>query len=117
VFVALSITPEFIMTYFVSTAMGFITSNKLERRYPKQCINQAHSRDVRYAHPFNSWDEANRFATELTTSPNWPPNSRYYAIMTSASPNTQHVENHAAEAPRTSGLATRLRALLGSAAT
>jgi hypothetical protein len=99
------------MTFFVSTAMGFITSNKIDPQFPKQCIDQSRSRDVRWAYPFNTWDEANRFATTLTTSPNWPPSSRYYAIMTSASPNirTEEPVNTPTARP---GLGERLRAML-----
>jgi hypothetical protein len=106
------------MTFFVSTAMGFITSNKIDPEFPKRCIDQSRSKDVRWAYPFSSWDEANRFAVRLTTSPNWPPSSRYYAIMTSASPNIREEEPPASpiEPPVTTtvrqGIAERLRAML-----
>lgn len=100
------------MTFFVSTAMGFITSNKVDRDHPKKCIDQSRSRDVRWAHPFSSWDEANRFATELTNSPNWPPHSRYYAIMTSASPNTRADVQQTVEALKNPRALDRLKAFL-----
>ena len=106
------------MTFFVSTAMGFITTNKIDRQYPKQCIDQSRSRDVRWAHPFNTWDEANRFANDLTSSPNWPPQSRYYAIMTSASPNTKpEPDTQAVEKPQSLGAINRLKAFLNPATT
>jgi hypothetical protein len=103
------------MTYFVSTPMGFITNNTINHEFPKRCIDQARSRDVRWAHPFGSWMEANRFATELTSGKSWPPAARYFAILTSASPNLHEDEPPVAtivETPAKRGLGDRFRDML-----
>jgi hypothetical protein len=108
------------MTFFISTAMGFITNNIVDQEHPKRCIDQTRSRDVRWAHPFNTWDEANRFATALTMSLNWPPSARYYAILTSASPNVKPDPQPETESlpiveePKATRLGDRLRALIGA---
>lgn len=76
------------MSFFVSTAMGFITADHFSEENPKSCINQNTSRDVRCAFPFRSWDAANRFATRLTTHRLWPNDRRYFAVLSPMSPNT-----------------------------
>lgn len=106
------------MSYFVSTAMGFITSAEYSPDNPKRCIHQTNGRDVRWAYPFRTWDEANRFAMLITTSPFWPNSKRYFAVLSPMSPNAKMMPKEQPvrrqPAPKKAGLGDRFRAFMAS---
>jgi hypothetical protein len=98
-------------SYFVSTAMGFITNINYTTANPKRCVNQSKAGDVRWAYPFRSWDEANNFATLLTTAKFWPNEMRYYAVLSPVSPNAKPIVTEA-PVPAKKTIGERVRAFM-----